>query len=142
MQIAVMIKPEGMPYLDEILDGFDERGKRIEAEELVLTNELFDEFYGHFATHPRGFYPLMKEDMVGKNVFVAIYEGDFGKFEKFKIDTLRNVLKGRIKQLPDAGYYVRNGVHSSSDAEMAEREVDAARYWFNNVRSMKFLGLG
>ena len=131
MELVVMIKPEAMEFDDEIIRIFDRDTKstRIFDGMALMTLPLFDVFYGHLKEHPNDFYGTFMDDLVDKTVRTAIYNGEVGLFLPVR-GVARELIQRRLQQIPNAGNYVRNGVHCSSDVDAADRESRAVRNFF------------
>ena len=82
-KILVMIKPWSIKYTEEVLRELDEHGTRLKTARIEHIN-LCDIAEHYKIYRQRGYYQDMIRDFVGLPAVLAIYEGDFNKFNSLK----------------------------------------------------------
>lgn len=124
-QTFVIIKPDGMPHREEILDIFAKADLEIEdLKEVLLNEDIIAKHYAHVIDRP--FYPTLKNYMTSAPVNIMILSGEDA------VSRVRTIIgctdskeakEGTIRNLygTDKTY---NAVHASDSVENAKIEID------------------
>lgn len=131
-----IIKPDGMQYIDKIIEMFYKNDLKIQNYKIeYLTEEKLNEHYSHLVDRP--FYPKLKEFMMSSPVAIMILEGENS------IEKLRNLM-GPTDSTKANSDTIRgkfgtnnmyNAIHGSDSKENAIIEIN--RFFKENKKVKK-----
>jgi nucleoside diphosphate kinase len=118
-RIFVVIQPWTIRFSAEILASLDEYGERvysgsIESPSMSLLKKFYDDCIG------KPYYLPMIEDLEGKRVHVAVYEGNPKIFVGLKPEIRRKY----ASFIPPHPNWERDAIHISDDESKAKREEE------------------
>ena len=124
-ETLAIIKPDGMPNIDKIVEMFYNNGLKIKKYKIEnLNEELVDEHYSHLLDMP--FYPDLKKFMMSAPVAIMILEGEDA------VSKLRNLMgptdSTKASKKTIRGMFgtdkMYNAIHGSDSDENAYIEIN------------------
>ena len=124
-QTLVLIKPDGMEHIEEIIEILYNNGLKIdEFKVMQLDNEIISEHYAHVMDRP--FFPALKDFMTSAPIAAMILSGENAVAKVRTVIGCTNskeAAEGTVRNLYGTDS-TKNAIHASDSVENAQIEIN------------------